>query len=76
MLNTIELSQRHGFAIDRAERCLAHAIAIVNDDWLEAQKMARAQRDDAIERNADLPVDRMYLAVVGALDHSRETLPV
>lgn len=75
MTKTIELNQRDGFAIDRAERCLAHAIAIVNDDWVEAQKLARADRDASFERHDGLTGTRLSLAVIGDLDQSRETLP-
>jgi len=77
-MNYAELSLRNGFAIDRAEQCLAHAIAIVNGDWSEAKTLARSVREDAFMAGlkAGHKDTSLALSIIGYLDNSRDRLPV
>lgn len=77
-MDDVVISLRDGFAVDRAQECLAHAIAIVNNDWQAAQKMATDEMRSAwtVGVACGLRGNRLAQHVIGALDISRERLPV
>ena len=74
----VELTIRDGFAMERARNCLAHAIAIVTDDYAEAKKLAQETFEDAFSAalQSGLRGGPLSLAVIARLDASRDRLPV